>query len=174
MYLPAFIANNLFFIIPAYLTTFFLFFGVLLVKVLSKRIAWLKPFLFPIDCNASFQGKRLIGDHKIAAGWVMPLVASLLSFWMAGNFALMFLISYFCFFGDLAGSFLKRRLDLEEHEPLLVVDQLSFFLGGYVAAYALGSRIPGNELLLLALLTFVVHFSGNIILSKLKMKNMPY
>jgi CDP-2,3-bis-(O-geranylgeranyl)-sn-glycerol synthase len=173
MQLPAFIANNLFFIIPAYLTTFFLFFGVLIVKIASKRAKWLKPLLFPIDCNASFLGKRLIGNHKTAAGWIMPLIASLLGFWMVGNFPLMFLISYFSFLGDLAGSFLKRRLGMEEHEPLLIVDQLSFFAGGYAAAYALGFSIPAGELLLLALLTFAVHFTGNLILSRLKMKAAP-
>jgi hypothetical protein len=174
MNLPGFIANNLIFIFPAYATTFLLFFGVLLVKISANHAGWLKPLLAPIDRNSSLMGRRLIGDHKIAAGWIMPMIAAALGSLLFGNFAMLVIISYFCFFGDLAGSILKRRFGMEEHEPLLVFDQLSFFFGGYAAAYLMGFRMPLAELALWALITFAIHFSGNLILSRLKLKATPY
>lgn len=170
-----FITNNLFFIVPSYFTTFLLFFGVLLVKALASKIALLKPLLTSIDCDLTFfDGRRLIGDHKPVAGWVMPLIAALASYLFFGRIMLMVAIAYFSFFGDLAGSFLKRRLNIEEHKPLIIADQLSFFLAAYAAAFFSGVRIPANELVTLIMVTFAVHFSANLALFKLKLKARPY
>ena len=170
-----FLLNNLVFVVPSYLTTFLLFFGVLIVKLLAPKYRILKPMLTSIDNDALFLDKRrLIGDHKPVAGWIMPLIVALVCYSIFGNIVLMLAIAYFSFFGDLAGSFLKRRLNIEEHKPMLFVDQLSFFLASYAAAFYLGIRIPVNELLLLAALTFVVHFSVNFILFVIKLKAKPY
>ena len=170
-----FITNNLCFIIPAYLTTFLLFFGVLLVKFLSKYIEFLKPLLTPVDFGTTFFDKQpLIGENKSLIGWVMPFIAALVSYFVINNFFLTLIICYFTFFGDLAGSFLKRRLGIAEHKPLIIVDQLSFITVAYAAAFSFGMRIPINDLFMLLILTFAIHFSANLVLFKLKLKTRPY
>jgi len=170
-----FIIDNLWFIIPSYITIFLLFFGVLLVKSLSKYIGLLKPLLTPIDFGMTFFDKKsLIGEDKPIAGWIMPFIAAIGSYLVFNNLFLMLFICYFSFFGDLIGSFLKRRLGIAEHKPLIIIDQLSFILVAYAAVFTFGIRIPFNNLIMLLLLTFILHFSANLILFKLKLKTKPY
>lgn len=170
-----FITENLWFIVPTYATTFLLFFGVLLVKYLSKFTGVIKPLLTHIDFGINFYDRKpLIGEDKPIAGWIMPFIAAVGSYFLFSNLFLMLLISYFSFFGDLAGSFLKRRLGITEHKPLIIVDQLSFILVAYAAAFSFGMRISINDLLMLLILTFAIHFSANLVLFKLKLKTRPY
>lgn len=170
-----FIINNLWFIIPAYLTTLLLFFGVLLVKILTKHIRYLNPLLTPIDLGINFFDKKpIIGEGKPVVGWIMPLIAAIGSYFLIGNFFHMLLISFSSFFGDLAGSFLKRRVGVAEHKPLIVVDQISFIFAAYVGAITFGFKLPINEFLWIILLTFGIHFFVNLILFKLKLKSKPY
>lgn len=169
-----FITNNLWFVVPLYLTAFLLFFGVFVIKIISGKITLLKHLLVPIDFGLTFFDKRrIIGNHKPIAGWIMPSIAAVGSYFVFNDLFLMLTISYFSFFGDLFGSFVKRRIGLNENKPLLVVDQLSFILAAYVGVLLFGVKIPLNDLLLLLTLTFALHFLANLVLFKLKLKSRP-
>ena len=170
-----FITDNFWFIVPLYATAFLLFFGVFAIKIISGRIILLKHLLTPIDFNLTFFDKRrIIGDHKPIAGWIIPSIAAIGSYFVFNDLFLMLVISYFAFFGDLVGSFLKCRMAIADNKPLLIIDQLSFILVAYAGTFFFEVRIPLTDLFLLLVLTFLLHFLGNVVLFKLKLKSRPY
>ncbi len=83
------------------------------------------------------------------------------------------IISVGAIFGDMAGSFLKRRINLKPGHPSPVLDQLDFVVGGYVFL-AYWYHPPFEELLVVALLTVVVHVASNFIAYKMGIKKVPW
>ncbi len=108
------------------------------------------------------------------AGWsiffVFPQYASLFSpyyFWLAP------LIAFGALMGDLAGSFLKRRLFLPSGSPTPGLDQLDFVVGAYLLTAHW--HIPtANELIVVAAFTVVTHLLSNYIAFWLKIKKVPW
>lgn len=169
--LIAVITNNLGFLSAVYLTNLLLFLGVLIIK------KWMKISLLlrPIDFGKHFiDGRRVIGDHKPLAGWLMPLIAALITAAFFDNLLIFLVICYGAFFGDLTGSFSKKRIGLEHHKVFWGVDQLSFLIGGFIAAYIMGIEFSLTETFIITIMTFFLHIGANIIGFLLKLNSSRF
>ena len=85
--------------------------------------------------------------------------------------------------GDLAGSFIKRRMGKEKGAPVLGLDQYDFFIGAilltlavhtdwFVQHYAEGEYIYG--LIFIVVLTPFLHRAVNIVGFRLGKKEVPW
>ncbi len=84
-----------------------------------------------------------------------------------------FLLSFGALIGDLIGSFIKRRLNLQRGQPAPVLDQLDFILGALIFSFI--EFIPPLEIIVIILvLTPLIHLTANIIGYKLKLKREPW
>ncbi len=89
--------------------------------------------------------------------------------------------SYGAAFGDLAGSFLKRRFNIKSGAPFWVVDQLDFAVGAIIFASIPALFFPGfyiipdiNIIILLLVLTPSVSLIANTIAYLTKLKDVPW
>ncbi len=133
-------------------------------------------------------GRRLFGEGKtvrgiaaaVACGTLAGLVLLLagptflgpaLTLWQ--KLAASFLLSVGAMAGDLAGSFLKRRLGYPDGTSVEVLDQLSFLAGAIAFAYPFFSpTLP--ELAVLAVMTYALHKLTNWAAHKLALKKVPW
>lgn len=84
-----------------------------------------------------------------------------------------FLLSFGALIGDLIGSFIKRRLNLERGQPAPPLDQLDFILGALVFSFIV--FIPPLEIIIvLVILTPIIHLTANVIGYKLGLKKEPW
>ncbi len=148
----------------------------------------------PIDREKLFiDGERILGDGKTVEGFlfgmfagmfvgtvevfIYPLVSSFsLTFGVHMpriNFLVVFMLVSGALFGDMFGSFIKRRLKLRRgaHAPLL--DQLDFVFGGILFASPF-TRISLWMFLLIIIVTPLIHRIANIIAYLIKIKKVPW
>lgn len=137
-------------------------------------------------------GRRMLGDGKTlrgflagifagvligaAEGFVLPGTAfgiygaSFSAYVLAG-----FLLGLGTMLGDLLGSFIKRRQNIAPGKPSLVMDQLLFLVGALVLSYPIAFRILSlGGVIFLAVLTYFVHISANIIANRWGLKKVPW
>ncbi len=136
---------------------------------------------FPVDFNKKMpDGNRILGDGKTVRGLVAGLLGGTLigfiqSFYWGrpGGWEVAVLLSVGALFGDLIGSFVKRRCGLARGEPMPVLDQLEFI----VFALLVGSlrMFPGwDKVTVLLLLTPLIHIGTNVLGYKAGLKSEPY
>lgn len=155
---PLFLFNIVWFILPPYIAN------------MSPAVWGGGP---PIDGGRVFSdGRRLLGKGKTIKGTVVGILAGLmigllqhiaLPFPSLG-FAFLrgFLLGSGAIFGDIAGSFLKRRIGIESGDSAPLLDQLDFMVGATVFVAPLG--LPSLEIILIAMIiTPVIHFVSNVI-----------
>lgn len=76
-------------------------------------------------------------------------------------------------FGDLVGSFIKRRLDLERGKPAPLIDQLDFICFALLFSYFI-APISWQYLAILLIFTPIIHLIANISAYYLKIKKVPW
>jgi CDP-2,3-bis-(O-geranylgeranyl)-sn-glycerol synthase len=84
-----------------------------------------------------------------------------------------FMISFGALFGDLAGSFIKRRLGLKRGADVPLLDQWNFIIGATLFAMWF-TEITVWMFLIMLLITPVVHRIANIVAYKIKIKKEPW
>ena len=104
---------------------------------------------YPADFGFKIYGKRIFGKHKTFRGFFFGILASILIVYMqkllynydffkelslidfnSVNFlAFGFLAGFGVLFGDLIGSFVKRRFDFKPGKSLFVLDQINSMIG---------------------------------------------
>ncbi len=89
--------------------------------------------------------------------------------------------SYGAAFGDLAGSFLKRRFNIKSGAPFWIVDQLDFAVGALIFALIPAIFFPGlylipdlNIVIFLLILTPSVSLISNTIAYLINLKDVPW
>ena len=148
----------------------------------------------PIDFKKKwFDGNRILGDGKTFEGFgiglisgtfvgvletlVEPVLNSYAVVWNVKippmNFLIGFLISLGALCGDLAGSFIKRRLGLQRGKEVLFLDQWNFVIGSIIFVFMF-TEITIWMILMMLLITFVIHRIANIFGHKLKVKKVPW
>ncbi|MEM5778276.1 MAG: CDP-2,3-bis-(O-geranylgeranyl)-sn-glycerol synthase [Candidatus Aenigmatarchaeota archaeon] len=148
----------------------------------------------PIDFNKKwFDGNRILGDGKTFEGFALGLIAGTFvgvleslaypsinayaNVWNvqlpAMNIFIGVLISFGALFGDLCGSFIKRRLGLERGKEVLFLDQWNFVIGAIVFVFAF-TEITIWMILIMLFLTLLIHRIANIVGHKLKIKKEPW
>ncbi|MBS3134956.1 CDP-2,3-bis-(O-geranylgeranyl)-sn-glycerol synthase [Candidatus Woesearchaeota archaeon] len=104
----------------------------------------------PIDLGKKINNKRIFGNNKTYRGIILGIIFSIIiisfqkelySIKFIKSISLVnyininlilwgFLMGFGALFGDLAGSFIKRRLDIKPGKSLILLDQLDFIAGG--------------------------------------------
>jgi CDP-2,3-bis-(O-geranylgeranyl)-sn-glycerol synthase len=158
----------------------------------------------PVDFNKKFiDKKRIFGDGKTwrglfaglffgsLAGWLEgqlcysavmesyfhPLISLTPSGSICSNFAFLgFLMASGTMFGDLFGSFIKRRLGMPSGHPSIILDQLTFLFFAllFIFPFMPNNFFTLNGVVFLIVLTYILHVSTNFIANKLGLKKVPW
>ena len=170
----------------------------IILFILPAYLANSIPVIFtgktPMDFGRKFIDKRrLLGDGKTYRGFMagifmatviyMPVSYFLgkyylpeLSFFDKVNLA--FIMSVGALIGDLAGSFIKRRLNLDRGQPSWLMDQLFFLFTAIIFAIAAypqtAMHIDAIAIIVLVISTFALHLLFNQLAYRLKLKSVPW
>lgn len=145
----------------------------------------------PIDRGKEWRGRRILGDGKTIEGTIGGivfgiLIASLLiavQDRFSSELALIALpvmtlelgaaLGSGAVFGDILGSFIKRRFDVKRGDSVLLLDQLGFLLMALLLAYLVH---PFHPLLAITLiiLTPPIHLLSNILGYYIRVKKQPW
>jgi len=168
----------------------------ILLFILPAYIANSTPVVFggglPVDFKIKFaDGERIFGDGKTWRGFLAGLcfgsLTGLLEAQLCNsavipsplciNFTVLgFALSLGTMLGDLAGSFVKRRMGIKRGQPSLILDQLSFLLFALLFSipYAPQGLLAVDSIAFLVVLTYLLHVLTNIIANRLGLKKVPW
>lgn len=134
-----------------------------------------------VDAGRFFiDGKPVFGSHKTWEGFTAGLIMGFMSSSIIG---IIFESLYTTLLnmagvvtalaGDLAGAFLKRRLNLKPGDPLPVVDQLDFAVASTLIYFFLDRDFASQPLLIAIslLVILLLHLATNNIAFALRLKN---
>ena len=140
-----------------------------------------------MDFGRNFvDGKRVFGNNKTFRGfffgWAVGFGVGLVEGLVFGfdNYPVLFsvLIPLGALLGDLAGAFIKRRLNIAPGGLLPVVDQIDFVVGAVVFALPLGliswQGLSWEVAVVVLLITPPIHLVTNFLAYKLKLKKNPW
>ena len=172
--LATLIIQSLWFIVPAYATNGF-------PPVMQGRCA--------LDCKRVFRGKRLFGDGKTwegtlggiiigsLVGMIQVLYQSRIEY-LGLNLPVMTmpLVIALCtgtMAGDVLGSFVKRRANIERGDSAPLMDQEGFLLMAFIfAVFAYQLSIP--IVITLLIITPPIHWASNVCGYYMKFKKHPW
>ncbi len=156
-FLPAFIAN--------------------MTPVFVRRV---KVLDVPVDFGVKLGKERLFGEHKTWRGLMFGAVAGMLTFLLQQQtpvpFALFdyqqmpwtlgLLLGLGALLGDLAKSFVKRRIHIKPGRSWVIFDQIDYIVGGLL--FGSWAYVPAvdDTLFLLAsgiVLTIIVNYLGTLL-----------
>jgi CDP-2,3-bis-(O-geranylgeranyl)-sn-glycerol synthase len=126
-------------------------------------------------------GKRIFGNNKTFRGfffgWGIGIFVGLVEGLVFGfqNFSVFFslLIPLGALLGDLAGAFIKRRIDIAPGGLLPIVDQVDFVIGAIVFSIPL-AIISWEVAIVVLLITPPIHLFTNFLAYKMKLKRNPW
>ena len=129
-----------------------------------------------------FDGKRIFGKNKTFRGfffgWAIGLIVGLVGgmFFGTTSFSVLFsvLTPLGALCGDLAGAFVKRRLDIAPGGLLPVIDQIDFVVGAILFSLPLAVINQWELAVAVVLITPPIHLLTNFLAYKLKLKNNPW
>lgn len=168
----------------------------ILLFILPAYVANSTPVIFggglPVDFKMKFRGGgRILGDGKtwrgllagICFGSLTGLLEAQLCYSavippsLCMNFiALGFALSTGTMLGDLAGSFIKRRMGIKRGHPSIILDQLSFLLFAMLLSlpYMPDGLLAVDSIVILVALTYLLHVLSNIVANRLGLKRVPW
>ncbi len=146
----------------------------------------------PLDCGKTFQGIRILGDHKTVRGLTAGIFASGLVFWFQKESSLYFVTSDqmiypgftdapiwlglwmgFCALsGDAIKSFFKRRRGLRPGESWIPFDQIDWMIGTLIGTSCL-IDLSLVHILVVLVLSFFVSILAHVIGYFLKINADP-
>jgi len=140
----------------------------------------------PLDFNIKLLGAPIFGKGKTFEGTFAGIAMGLLSVFilftffpaqtgLLGENFLVFgsLLCIGAMFGDLLGSFIKRRSGIPRGGRVFLLDQLDFVFGGLLLTYWL-IEPAWEELVLIIGITLLAHCFSNYCAYKLKMKSVSW
>ena len=133
-----------------------------------------------------FDGKELLGEGKTFRGTlagiffgslggaiVAVFIPQLAAFLPVDYFQYAVLLSMGAMLGDIAASFVKRRLGIERGAHFFLIDQLDFLVGGIALGAIMFVPAP-EQVVFLAVFTFSMHKFANLIAFQSRMKKVPW
>jgi len=167
-----------------------------LLFILPAYIANATPVIFgggmPVDFRKKFTDKeRVLGDGKTWRGLLAGICFGSLTGFVESQLCstavlslsvcLDFLpigivLSLGTMLGDLAGSFVKRRMRIKRGQPSLILDQLSFLFFALLLSipYVPSGFLALDSLVFLVVLTYLLHVATNILANRLGLKKVPW
>jgi len=133
----------------------------------------------PMDFDKNFlDGKRILGKNKTFRGFFFGLlIGGLVGLLEVGLFGYPVLFSFVsplgALMGDLAGAFLKRRLNISPGGLLPVIDQIDFVVGAVVFSLPL-SIVSWQLAVVVLMITPPIHLFTNYLAYRLKLKSNPW
>ncbi len=128
----------------------------------------------PIDSGRYFfDGRRILGDGKTWQGLILGTLAGTTVGAAYLPVSISFLLALGALLGDIAGSFLKRRLGLKRGQEFWLLDSLDFLAGAIILS-SLAVRWNPAEILFLAVITPFVHRGANVLGYILGLKSVPW
>ena len=133
----------------------------------------------PLDFGKNFvDGRRVFGKNKTFRGFFFGLAIGVLvglteNFLFGYPLLFSVLSPLGALMGDLAGAFLKRRLDIAPGGLLPVVDQVDFVVGAILFSLPL-SIITLELAVAMLIITPPIHLLTNFLAYKLKLKSNPW
>lgn len=156
------ILSSFWFILPAGIANMF--------PVILSKVDVIQKYNQPIDFNLKFKGKPIFGKGKTWFGFISGgLIGGLVGLVQSSihityvtlpntTLGLGLLLGFGALTGDLIGSLIKRRLNIERGGKAPLLDQLDFLLGALLFGslitfkweylIVLGISIPGIHILL--------------------------
>lgn len=154
-----------------------------IIYILPAYIANGAPVIFgggtPVDFGKKLFGKPIFGRHKTVRGLVAGLLAGFVitiieSVPMPQLLAVGIALTLGTQFGDLIGSFVKRRLSKKEGSEFAFFDQYLFLVFALAFAWPFGN-LPGiYGIIFILALTGILHKLTNILAHKAKIKDVPW
>lgn len=146
----------------------------------------------PVDLNKTLGGKPLFGKNKTWGGLLYATLTGTLIFYLQQklyengigttlaliNYAqqpllLGFLLASGAILGDLAKSFVKRRLNKQPSTPWFPWDQLDLVIGAFVFSFFV--YVPDWKIVsILIITTPLLHYATNFIGYKLRLKKVMW
>jgi CDP-2,3-bis-(O-geranylgeranyl)-sn-glycerol synthase len=181
-------------VIPSFISSLILF----IPAFIANPSAVLTGGHFVIDGGKLWRGRRLLGDHKTWSGYLGGTLSGTLigllinylflsvdmkeltfSSYFLPAFLMVLTLSFFSMFGDLVGSFIKRRMGRAPGSESMLIDQYPFALFSLAFFYIIFwpealSIFPWEGVIAILIVTPLIHRAVNIVGYKLKMKNVPY
>jgi CDP-2,3-bis-(O-geranylgeranyl)-sn-glycerol synthase len=136
----------------------------------------------PMDFGRKFvDGRPIFGRNKTFRGFFVGLtvgtavgLAESQLFYTRFPIMLGFLLSFGALLGDLAGAFLKRRLDIPPGKLLPVVDQIDFIVGAILFSLLLPSILDWQLAVTALIVTPPIHLLTNLVAFKFHLKENPW
>jgi len=147
----------------------------------------------PIDLGRKwFDGKPIFGSHKTIRGFAVGVTAGTLTglaqefvlhsvappdFVLPFQFSVIvgFVVSLGALLGDLAHSFVKRRINIVEGAPLPVADQLDFVVGAILLSFlAPPPHLNVLTIVIILVITLPTHLLTNVIAYLAGVKKKPW
>lgn len=159
---------------------------IVLPAYFANGIPVLTPLIFkrrlPVDLGFIFvNGRRLIGDNKSVQGVVLGVTSGLFigelqSILLSDRIFIVraLVLSLGSIYGDLLGSFIKRRLKIRPGKALPIVDQVSFILVAITLYNVFFRDLNITQILFILCITPVIHLTANIFAYVLGIKGVPY
>jgi CDP-2,3-bis-(O-geranylgeranyl)-sn-glycerol synthase len=133
----------------------------------------------PLDLKRKMGGKRIFGDNKTIKGTAAALVIGILAgaleslaFPFMLKIAIMLTIG--AIFGDLLGSFIKRRMSYKSGHSFPIMDQFGFMAFALIFAFWLGNLPTLYGIVFIVVLTGILHPLTNVGAHLLKLKEVPW
>ncbi len=155
-----------------------------IVYIFSAYAANGAPILFgggktPLDFKKKIGGKRIFGDNKTVRGTAASLIAGVIVGLIEYPFLhymllIAILLTIGANFGDLLGSFIKRRLNYKHGAGFPIMDQYGFFVFALLFAFPLGNLPNLYGIIFLIILTGAAHVLTNRGAYKLNLKKVPW
>nr|A9A8W5.1 RecName: Full=CDP-archaeol synthase; AltName: Full=CDP-2,3-bis-(O-geranylgeranyl)-sn-glycerol synthase [Methanococcus maripaludis C6] len=145
----------------------------------------------PVDFGKTFfDGNRIIGNGVTYRGTFFGILFGIITgilqhfivilymgpetvfdYGLFGYIILSFLLASGTLFGDMLGSFIKRRFKLNQGQSAPILDQITFIVFALLFAYPF-YPLATNSIVLLLVISPIIHFSSNIIAYKLHLKKV--
>ncbi len=164
-----------------------------MTPIFAAKLPFLRKLDFPLDCYATFRGKRIFGSHKTVRGFIsgiivgiltvylqvflyahVPLIKTFVSIDYTSVNPLLFglLSSLGALTGDALRSFFKRQRGIAPGKSWFPFDQLDYIIGGVVFTTCY-IRLTVLQYLLLFVIWFLIHPLATFAGYWLKLKNSP-
>lgn len=155
-----------------------------IIYIFPAYVANGAPVIFgggtPLDFNRKIKGKAIFGSHKTIRGLIAGLLAGFVMAYLESVFIgsyllpIGILLSIGTMVGDLAGSFIKRRIGKPEGTKMMLLDQYPFLILALIFAYPLGDMPNVYGIIFLFILTGVLHVLTNFSAHRMKLKKVPW